>query len=195
MNPTDEQHLIAGILRKEPISVERFVLSHQDAVFAQSYRILGNKEDAQEAAQDALMKALKQMPIFEGRCKLNTWVYRITYNTCLDMLKKRRRKPKEDDIDGHQEASWSTLEAGLSILEEKEQRGLIETSITQLEETDALLIELYHLQEYPIAELSEITGMTEGAIKVRLFRARKKLALNLERVLPKETIEILRHGS
>ena len=195
MNQAEEQELVKGILTHNVASIKSFVQAHQDRVYAQAIRMLGNREDAEEASQDTLLKALKQMPKFEGRCKLSTWVYRITYTTCLDVLKKRRRAPKEEDIDEQRETSWSTLEEGLSLLEDKEQKELIDKAIEVLNPEDGLLIELYHMQGQSIAELSEITGLNESAAKVRLFRARKKLALYLEKSLPKETLMNLGHGT
>jgi len=195
MDRTTDQRLIAGILNKDQAIIWEFVQRHERLVYLLCRRMLGNDMDAEEASQDALLKAIDRVKRFEGRSKLSTWVHRITYTTCLDVLKKRKRRDKEVDIEHVQLQDWNELGSGFRMLHEKEQRMTIDQAIGLLDETDALLIDMYHLQEYSIAELSKITEMNESAIKVRLFRARKKLAMHLESLLPHETIKEIRHES
>ena len=96
------------------------------------------------------------------------------------------------NIDDSVLTSWASVHDSLHTLELKEQRSIIDNAVQELEETDALLIDLYHLQEISITEISEITNMGKSAIKVRLLRARKKLAVHLEKRLPIETIKKLK---
>jgi RNA polymerase sigma factor (sigma-70 family) len=187
-----DEELIEGILRKDKKMILTFIQSNQDRVYSQAYRMLGNTQDAEEASQDTFIKALKKIDGFQGGSKLSTWIYRIGYTTCLDVLKKRKAKPKVLNIDDSVLNSWASVSDSLQTLELKEQRSIIDAAVKELEETDALLIDLYHLQEIPITEISEITGMGKSAIKVRLMRARKKLAVHLETRLPLETIKKLK---
>jgi len=187
-----DDELIEGILRKDKKMILVFIQSYQHRVYSQAYRMLGNTQDAEEACQDAFIKALNKIDGFKGGSKLSTWVYRIGYTTCLDVLKKRKLKPKMLNIDDSMLTSWASLHDSLHTLESKEQRSIIDNAVQELEETDALLIDLYHLQEISIAEISEITGLNKSAIKVRLLRARKKLAIHLEKRLPLETIKKLK---
>lgn len=187
-----DEELIAGILRKDKKMILTFIQSYQDRVYTQAYRMLRNPQDAEEACQDVLIKALNKIETFQKDSKLSTWIYRIGYTTCLDILKKKKTKPKAIEIDDSVLASWANLHDSLQTLELKEQRSIIDWAVDQLEETDSMLIDLYHLQEMPIAEISEITSMNNSAIKVRLFRARKKLAVYLEKRLPLETTKNLK---
>lgn len=181
MGPNNDEELIAGILANDDNSVLRFVESYQDRVFHQACRMLGNNQDAEEASQDVFIKALKNMKLFEGRSKLSTWLYQITYTTCLDVLKKRKRQPRETEIDDDTVSTWESMNDGLKSIEQKEQRAIIDKAIQRLNPNDSVLIDQYHLQEMSIKEISEVTSLTSGAIKVRLLRARKKLAAYLER--------------
>ena len=187
-----DEELIEGILRKDEKMILAFIQSYQDGVYNQAYRMLGNTQDAEEVCQDVFIKALKKIDSFQGGSKLSTWIYRIGYTTCLDVIKKRKAKPKMLNIDDSILTSWVSLHDSLQTLELKEQRLIIDMSVKELEETDGLLIDLYHLQEISITEISEITGMGKSAIKVRLLRARKKLAIHLEKRLPMETIKKLK---
>jgi len=188
-----DKDLINGILKKDDQAILRFVQTHKDQVYWQAYRMLRSSQDAEEACQDVFMKALGRMAKFEGRCSLSTWLYKITYTTCLDVIKLRKKTAGEEEIDQASVPEWSEIESSLGLLEMNEQREIIDRCLGMLNETDALLLELFHLKEMAIAEIAEITEMTDGAIRVRMMRARKKLAVLLEKSLPAETIKTHRN--
>lgn len=193
MKTNNEATLIAGLKKQEESSYRAFVEKYQDNVYGQALRMMGNVNDAEEACQDALIKGIKHIEAFKGDSKLSTWLFRIVYTTCLDHLKKRKRKPTEMNIADHESANWEDIDTALELMEQNEQSTLIEKAISQLGGTDALLIDLYHLQELSIKEIEEITKMKGNAIKVRLMRARKKLALNLKTHLPLATLKELKN--
>jgi len=188
-----DKDLINGILKKDDQAILRFVQTHKDQVYWQAYRMLRSSQDAEEACQDVFMKALGRMAKFEGRCSLSTWLYKITYTTCLDVIKLRKKTAGEEEIDQASVPEWSEIESSLGLLEMNEQREIIDRCLGMLNETDALLLELFHLKEMAITEIAEITEMTDGAIRVRMMRARKKLAVLLEKSLPAETIKTHRN--
>ncbi len=194
MTLRNEASLIAGILNHEDSCILSFVRTHEDRVMAQAYRMLQNSQDAEEVCQDVFIKALRRLPDFQGKSKLSTWLYSITYTTCLDLLKKRKRRGHEVDVDDERSADWSDLETALTQLESKEQREAIDSALAEMEETEALLLDLYYLQDVPTKEIQEITGLSDGNIRIKLMRARKKLAGHLMTRLPQETIEQYRHG-
>ena len=194
MTLSEEADLIAGILRKEDESILRFVRLHEDRVYAQAYRMLQNSQDAEEVAQDVFMKALRRLPKFEGKSKLSTWLYSIAYTTSLDLLKKRKRRGHEVEVEEDRLLEWADLEDALKLLEAKEQRSAIDSAMDEMDETDALLLDLYYLQSTPTREIMEITGLTDGNIRIKLMRARKKLAGHLIKSLPQETIEQYGYG-
>jgi RNA polymerase sigma factor (sigma-70 family) len=183
MGPNSDEELIAGIQANDDNAILRFVETYQDRVYHQALGMLGNTQDAEEASQDVFIKALKNMKLFEGRSKLSTWLYQIAYTTCLDVLKKRKRQPRETEIEDDSTSTWDSMNDGLKSLEQEDQRGIIDSALQRLDPKDSALVNLYHLQELSIKEVSEITNINPGAIKVRLLRARKKLAAYLERDL------------
>jgi RNA polymerase sigma-70 factor (ECF subfamily) len=189
MDPLTDEVLIKGILIKDEAIIKHFIELYQDHVYQQAFRLLRNKQDAEEACQEIFIKALKKMNNFRGDSKLSTWLYRISYMTCLDYLKKRKRKFSEEVIDEAGIQSWDDIENALTHLEQKQQRHLIDTSILKLGNPDALLMDLYYLQELGIQDIAEITDMTKENVKVRLYRSRIKLAAILTKVLPSETIK------
>ena len=189
-----ESALIDGILRNDEECIVMFVQKYQDLVYAQSYRMLKNQMDAEEVSQDVFLKALKRLGEFERRSKLSTWLYKITHTTCLDRLKKNKRRGVEVDVDKAESVDWNMIEDSLAMLEAQEQRELIDLALDELEGSDAMLVDLYYLQGVSTKEITEIMKMTQGNIRIRLMRARKKLAEILSRTLPSETIEQYRYG-
>jgi len=193
MERSADRDLINGILKKDDQAILRFIQTYQDQIYWQAHRMLRSAQDAEEACQDVFMKSLGRMEKFEGRCSLSTWLYKITYTTCLDVIKLRKKTAGEEEIDQVSVPEWSEIESSLALLEMNEQREIIDRCIGMLDETDALVIELFHLKEMAIAEIAEITEMTAGAIRIRMMRARKKLAILLEKLLPAETIKTHRN--
>jgi RNA polymerase sigma-70 factor (ECF subfamily) len=180
--PTD-QELVVGIIRKDESIVRIFVEKYQGIVYRQSYNLVGNQQDAEEACQDVFIKAFKKIESFEGRSKLSTWLYQITYTTCLDALKKRKRRRDSTDIEDIQEPAWDGIDDSMKKLEQEEQKHLINEAISKLDPLDSMLIDLYHLQEMTMKEIAEITQMTTGSVKVRILRARRKLAIYLDKAM------------
>ncbi|NNK80693.1 MAG: RNA polymerase sigma factor [Flavobacteriales bacterium] len=194
MTLEDESALIEGILRNDEECVVRFVREFQDMVYAQSMRMLKNSMDAEEVSQDVFLKAFRRLEKFERRSKLSTWLYSITYKSCLDSLKKQKRRGHEVDVEQAEGHDWEQIADSLSLLEAQEQRDLINDALGKLSPSDAMLIDLYYLQGIPTKEITEITKMSSGNIRIRMMRARQKLADILSQTLPQETIEQYRYG-
>jgi RNA polymerase sigma factor (sigma-70 family) len=188
MHSTNDEDLVSGILSNDEASVLKFVQCYQDRVYRQAYRMLGNSQDTEDVCQEIFLKALRNMKLFEGRCKLSTWLYQIVHTSCLDVLKKRKRRPADVEIDDYIAPSWVDLNDAVENIELKEQRAAIDAALSQLSPRDANLIELYHLQDMSLKEISEITEMTVGSIKVRLLRARKKLAVLIQKSMPIDSL-------
>ena len=186
-----DKQLIEGIIKKDEASIRIFVSTYQDQVYNQAIRLLTRHEDAEEACQDVFLKAISHMHRFRFESKLTTWLYRIVFTTCVDKMNKGKRRSTEELNEKILSNSWYSLNAALQSLEREEQRRLIDTALCRLDSIDALVIELFHLREQSIQEISAITGMANSAVKVRLFRARKKLAILLKNALPADTINQL----
>lgn len=131
-----------------------------------------NSEDAKDLLQDVLINIWKSMPSFESKSTIETWVYRITLNTCLRFrsndIKKRRRFVSMDnlkDVSALTQAEHS---------EQKEKLIQLQNCIGQLNKADKAVITLY-LEKLPYKEISNITGLTENNVAVKIKRIKKKL--------------------
>lgn len=144
---------------------------HQNHIFSVCLSILKTRPEAQEAAQDSFVKAYRALKTYKSESKFSSWLYKIAYRTCLDYI--RKRKPSED-LDQH-DFAMAAEENKSESFENKELSHLLLKAIGELKSDEAALVRMYYLEEMNIRELEEITGMTNSSIKVKLFRARKKL--------------------
>jgi len=153
-------------------------MTYQQPVFNLCYRMLGERTEAEDAAQEALVKAVMKLHTFDTERPFKPWVLRIASNECIDRI--RRRKPTAS-LDGMgDDGAWEwkaghspTPEAKLLRDEEQAQiRALLET----LAPIDRTIITLFYWEGFSYVEIGETTGLSIPAIKSRLFRARRTMA-------------------
>lgn len=159
-----------------------FITQYKDMAFSIAFRILSNREDAEEVVQDSFMKAFKSLSSFRQESKFSTWLYRIVVNTAL----KRRGKdnPEVDvDISNLPAETPDYIETAYSALAHDDQKKVINRAMEKLGMEDRLLLTLFYLNENTIEEINEITGISNENIKMKLHRARKKMYVILEKDL------------
>jgi RNA polymerase sigma-70 factor (ECF subfamily) len=186
-NPESDAALVARLQRGDDTAFEAIVRAHGGRLLSVARRFLGNEEDAQDAVQDAFIRAFKAIHTFEARAQLHTWLHRILVNTALMKLRERRRRPTEsiEDLlpvysaDGHQAVAardWSD-----AVLERKETAGIVREAIARLPDQYREVLLLRDIEEKDTAEAAEILGTTSSVVKVRLHRARQALRTLLDR--------------
>jgi RNA polymerase sigma-70 factor (ECF subfamily) len=189
MSPRTESdaELVARLQRGDDTAFEAIVRTHSGRLLSVARRILGNDEDAQDALQDAFIRAYKAIHTFESRAQLHTWLHRILVNSALMKLRERRRRPTEsiEDLlptytaDGHQAVAsrdWSD-----AVLERKETAAIVRQAIEMLPDQYREVLVLRDIEEKDTAEAAEILGTTSNVVKVRLHRARQALRTLLDR--------------
>ncbi len=164
--------------------VERY----QDIVFSIALKVLRNREDAEEMAQESFIKAYKSLHTFKGNAKFSTWLYRITYNNCISEVRKRKiHFTSTEDIQIRDEAE----EMNLDGIPEENRVRVIKEAMEKLPEEDYTLILLYYFEEQSIKDISNVTELSESNTKVKLLRARKKLYTILSEMMKDELYTIL----
>jgi RNA polymerase sigma factor (sigma-70 family) len=169
----------------------RLIDRYNAMAYTLAYRILDNREDAEEVVQDSFVKAYEHLGNFRQKSKFSTWLYRIVYNTAI--TRTRNRRPGIQEIDGVvfqvPDTQWSDeLVFGYTPEEAGE---LVRKMLAFLPEEDRVIITLYYLNESGIDEIHTITGLSKTNIKVRLFRARKKLQDCIARISDEVSIYTL----
>lgn len=158
--------------------------------FNLALRIVKDREDAEEVAQDAFVKVYESLAKFRGDSRFSTWLYKIIYHEALGRL--RKKKLNTLSIDYHEDNSdlVATNEYLGRVKQETRQR-FIKKAIQMLGEEEQIILNLYYYSEATIKEIVEITGITESNVKVKLFRSRKQLQYHLQGLLKEELIDLL----
>ena len=189
MNSFNEQYYITKILEGDSNAFAVLVDQYKDLVFSLSLKMLKNREEAEEAAQDTFVKVFKSLNNFKGDSKFSTWIYKVTYNTCLDQLKKNKRVQDTIPIDDFSENQIQNLENVLDAIDERDRNEMIQDCIHLLPSEEAFLLILFYFEEQSLEEISKIIDCTANNVKVKLYRSRKKIASILKMRLEPEIIE------
>jgi len=196
MGNTDEAQIIASILAGNTHEFHNLIRPHERSVYAMALSMLHNEADAEDAAQEAFLKAFRNLASFRGEARFSTWLISITLNEARSRLRSRKAA-MTDSLDqppeGQEHISPALLrdwrEIPSQTLERKEVRQLLEEAITDLPFIYREIFLLRDVEELSVNESAEVLGITASSVKVRLHRARmmlqKKLAPQLKKVNPK----------
>jgi RNA polymerase sigma factor (sigma-70 family) len=162
---------------------------HKNRAFNLAYRICGNHEDAEEVAQDAFMKAYHSLKSFRMKSSFTTWLYRIVYNTAISFV----RAKKKGILSIEDFPADATDFIGDNPHEEEAEKefrsSLINFALQKISDEERGLITLFYYDEMSSEEISDITGISRANIKVRLFRARKKIYDIIQKEENKKTMQ------
>ncbi|WP_223552038.1 RNA polymerase sigma factor [Aestuariivivens sp. NBU2969] len=189
MTNNDDQYYIKQIIEGDTNAFTVLVNRYKDLVFTLTLRMLKNREEAEEVAQDTFIKVYKSLNRFKGDSKFSTWIYKIAYNTSLDRLKKNKNKLNNVVINEFTAHEVKTIDNALGKLENEEKKQAIKKCLDMLPSDDAFLLTLYYYEELTLEEISKTIGLTPNNVKVKLFRSRKKIATILRQQLEPELIE------
>ena len=189
MTHIEDQHYINLVVNGNTNAFATLVDHYKDMVYTLALKMLNNKEEAEEIAQDTFIKIYNALNKFKGESKFSTWVYKVTYNTCLDALKKKKKQNTVTYIEDFSEHQTKTLSSVLDNIDEKERNQTIQECLEELPGDEAFLLTLYYFDDQSVDEISKAMNSSVANIKVKLFRTRKKLASILKRRLEPEIID------
>lgn len=182
--------LIDQIKAGDMSSFEKLVNRHKNFAFTIADRILQNEQDAEEVAHDAFVRLLSSLDKFKGESKFTTWFYRIVMNMTISRTRKKRIRTEDIEDKPQGVAAYSSYEE-FGGLNTKDRNYYLNKAIGQLKDEERSLITLYYFDELDMDEIVEVTHIDKGNLKVKIFRARKKLAEILKKMLPTELESIL----
>ncbi len=178
---TDEAALVKRVQNGDEMAFREIVERYQTKVFSIIYGILRNRNDAEDIAQQVFAKVYFSIKNFDFRSSLLTWIYKITVNECYDYLRKKRVRKLiyESDFSADDSLRVENSEPATNQETPVDQRlaqyDLIFKLLSKISEEDRSLLLLKEVEGHSVEELSQMTGMNENTIKVKLFRARQKL--------------------
>lgn len=186
---TDEAALVRRIQAGDEIAFKEIVERYQTKVFSIIYGILRNHNDAEDISQQVFAKIYFSIGNFDFRSSLLTWIYKITVNECYDYLRKKRVRKLvyESDFSEEDNRRMENTESGMDHSQPAdvslEKRDLVTKLLSKVSEDDRTLLLLKEVEGHSVEELSEMTGLNENTIKVKLFRTRQKLLKAAQRLL------------
>jgi len=168
-----------------------FVEKYKGMAFSIAFRIVDNREDAEEVVQDSFLKAFKSLDKFRKDSKFSTWFYRIVVNNSLSRIRSKKPESISTDVEDIADIVIESVESAYRSLTLSEQKKFIHNALEELCAEDRLLLTLYYLNENSIDEIKEITGIVQENIKMKLHRARNKMYSVLNKNLKSEIKSIL----
>jgi RNA polymerase sigma-70 factor (ECF subfamily) len=185
---TEEAALVRRVQARDEMAFREIVERYQAKVFSIIFGILRNHNDAEDIAQQVFSKIYFSIKNFDFRSSLLTWIYKITVNECYDYLRKKRVRKlvyesdfSEEDAQRMQNTD-AAIDQNPAVDTRLAQRDLIGKLMGKLSSEDRSLLLLKEVEGHSVEELSQMTGMNENTIKVKLFRARQKLLKAAQRL-------------
>jgi RNA polymerase sigma-70 factor, ECF subfamily len=179
--PADDRELVRQAQGEDKEAFEELIRRHQHRVFAVAGGILRRREDVEDIAQQVFVKAYFSLKRFDQRAAFSTWLYKITVNECWDLLRKKKVRPLvyESDLSEEQArqviTSAEKINPGPDISEKIAARENVEKLLEGLDERDRLMLILKEVEGYSIEEIAEVLNLNGNTVKVRLFRARRRV--------------------
>jgi RNA polymerase sigma-70 factor (ECF subfamily) len=172
-----EADLIDAAKRGEPDAFDEIVRRHMQRAFAVAYRLLGQRQDAEDVVQDAFLAALVKLETFERARPFGPWLLRIVANRGINLRRARSLRRTEPIPDGTMSRGASPLEAA----ERSELREELQRALARLPEPQRWIVELFELDGFTGPEIAEMLDMAEGTVRWHLHQARQRLRAVLDR--------------
>ncbi len=181
----DEFVLIDRILAGDKQAYAVLVDRYKSYAFTIAFKILDNRAEAEEAAQDSFIKAFHYLKGFNRKAKFSTWLYRIVFNTAISYKRKDKQvfQSIENSIVEYSEQADKDMER-------EDKQVFVAQAMDKLNEADKLAIQLFYIQEFSLDEVAELMGQPTNTIKVRIHRARQRLADELTKLLKQEVLTL-----
>jgi len=171
----DDQYLVQ-IAHGNQQGFAMLVDKHKELAFTVALRITGNREDAEEVTMDAFVKAFRSLGSFKRESKFSTWLYRIVFNTAISRTRKKTMEFTALDETLTERLPDTSSMTSVNELTYEEKEEFVNSALQSLPPDDALLITLFYKESIPVEEISQITGLSQSNVKVKLHRIRKRMA-------------------
>ena len=189
MTDLKERELIRKAKQGDMLAFEELILKHEKIVYNVALRMMNHSEDAKDISQEVFLKAYRSLVNFDERSAFSTWLYRITHNTCIDEMRKRKGKQSyslEEELE-NEEGSMQRQIADEgdtpeeSLLRQEQKSEILQALDTLSEEHKAAII-LRDVKGLSYEEIAEILELSLGTVKSRISRARNQLKIEILKI-------------
>lgn len=187
----DDATLVSQAAAGDREAFESLVVRYSSKVFGLCFSLLGNRADAEDASQEAFLKAFRAISTYRDQASFSTWLYRITRNACIDLVRQRSRRPtvsidaeieEEDGAVAFQVVDDAPLQDETAASNWSAEK--VRAAIATLPEGFRTVILLRDIEGLSYQEVARVLGVREGTVKSRLARARAALLKVLKRMEP-----------
>ncbi|MDT7548749.1 MAG: polymerase sigma-70 factor, subfamily [Actinomycetota bacterium] len=168
-----DRALLAAHVAGDPDAFSALVRRHQDRLWAVALRTLGNREEAADALQDALLSAFRSAATYRGDARVTTWLHRVVVNACLDRVRRQKARPTVPMPDDGGPADPRDR------LADRETAIEIEVALADLPDEQRAALVLVDVHGMPVEDVAAVLGVPVGTVKSRCFRGRARLAVQL----------------
>lgn len=178
---TDDRELVRKAQKGDKPAFEELIQRHQHRVFAVARGILKRQEDVEDISQQVFVKAYFSLKRFDQRAAFSTWLYKITVNECWDLLRKKKVRPLvfEAELSDEQARRYSASENPRAdapdVSDRLEAREKVERLLEHLDKRDRAMLVLKEIEGFSVEEIAEVLNLNANTVKVRLFRARRRV--------------------
>ena len=178
LDPTDDE-LVAAAQRGDGAAMDQLLRRHYDRAHAVCRRIAGGTRDADDAAQEAMIRVVRNIGTFDGRSAFGTWVYRIATNTALDELRKRKRRPQLHVVDDEGGPPEQADELSHRTIDDITDRITIDAALAELPDEFKAAVVMRDVGDLDYAEIAVALDIPVGTVKSRIARGRRMLVEKL----------------
>ncbi len=177
LSALDDRELMSAHLAADPDAFGVIVSRHRDRMWAVAMRTLGDREEAADAVQEALISAYRRADSYRGDAAVSTWLHRIVVNACLDRVRRAKARPSEPlpEHQDHAHILGHRSHDTADTAEQTETRQLVLAALRSLSPEHRSALVLVDMEGYSVAEAAQLLGCPTGTVKSRCARARAKL--------------------
>ncbi len=199
MTDLKERELIRKAKQGDMLAFEELILQHEKIVYNVALRMMNHSEDARDISQEVFLKAYRSLGNFDERSAFSTWLYRITHNTCIDEIRKRKNKQTyslEEELESDEGSMQRQIADEGDTPEEslirEEKKSEILQALDILSEEHKMAIILRDIKGLSYEEIAEIQELSLGTVKSRISRARNQLKAEILKIMERNG-ETIRH--
>ena len=196
MSMISEKVLIDRLKNGDVKAMEPLMQLHQDYVYTLAMQMVKSNGIAEELTQDVFVKVFRKIDSYQEKSKFSTWLYTITYRTCLNYLEKKKIifnmseiASKENNNEVNDFTFKDEFENNVSQIEEKEKQQIIWHAIDSIPQQQGVVIALHYLQQFSVKEIADMMNVPENTIKTHLFRGRSAIKSKLEKQFSQEELQ------
>ncbi|MBX3319876.1 MAG: sigma-70 family RNA polymerase sigma factor [Nitrospira sp.] len=182
----DDAQLVARSLKQDHEAFGQLIERHASTIVNLAYRMVGNRAEAEDLAQEAFLTAFKALSTFRADSKFSTWLYRIGVNKCKDWLRAKRpgKGPADLDVDEALDSHVAEMRTPERLLSQQQVATQLEDAIARLPPLYREAFVMKHVEGLSYEEMEEILGVSSDTLKMRVYKGRLQLSRDLVALRP-----------